>query len=69
MFYDEVKVKEINSEEEYEQAHEVLSNEFPDHKETDLLDQYEWILIAKESNNVLGVITANKYIPYKAITV
>tara|TARA_R110000822_G_C15016787_1_gene462635 strand:- start:7 stop:498 length:492 start_codon:yes stop_codon:yes gene_type:complete len=67
MFYDDVKIKEINSPEEYKEAHELLSNEFPDHKETDLLDQYEWILIAKESNNVLGVITANKYIPYKAL--
>jgi len=67
MFYDQVKIKEINSEEEYKQAHEVLSNEFPDHKETDLIDQYEWLLIAKEANKVLGVITANKYIPYKAL--
>tara|TARA_R110002110_G_scaffold47510_2_gene142591 strand:+ start:854 stop:1342 length:489 start_codon:yes stop_codon:yes gene_type:complete len=67
MFYDQVKVKEINSPDEYEQAHEVLSNQFPDHKETDLTDQYEWLLIAIEEDKVLGVITANKYIPFKAL--
>ena len=67
MFYDQVKVKEINSEEEYTQAHEVLSNEFPAHEGIDLLEQYEWTLIAKKSNKVIGVITANKYIPKKAL--
>jgi len=67
MFYDQVKIKEINSEEEYKQAYEVMVNEFPDHKETHLIDQYEWILIGKESDKVLGVITANKYIPKKAL--
>jgi GNAT superfamily N-acetyltransferase len=67
MFYDQVKVKEINSPEEYKQAHELLSKEFPDHRETDLLDQYEWILIAKESNKIIGIVTGNKYIPFKAL--
>jgi GNAT superfamily N-acetyltransferase len=67
MLYDEVIVSIINSSEDYEQAHETMVEEFPDHKETDLLQQYEWILIAKKSNDVLGVITANKYIPKKAL--
>ena len=67
MFYEEVTVTNINSAEDYAQAHEVMVEEFPDHKDTNILDQYEWILIAKKSNDVLGVITVNKYIPYKAL--
>jgi len=67
MFYDEVKITEIKSAEDYAQAWEVMVEEFPDHRDTDLLHEYEWILIAKKSNIVLGVITANKYIPYKAL--
>ena len=67
MLYDAVEVKEILSPEDYSQAWEVMVEEFPDHKDTNLLYQYEWILIAKKSNKVVGVITANKYIPYKAL--
>jgi len=67
MFYDEVDVTEISSTEEYAQAHELMVEEFPDHKDTDLLTQYEWIFIAKKSNDIIGVVTANKYIPKKAL--
>ena len=67
MFYDEVKITGIKSPNDYEQAHKVMVEEFPDHEETNLIHQYEWILIAKKSNIVIGVITANKYIPYKAL--
>jgi len=67
MLYDEVEVKEISSTEEYAQAHELMVEEFPDHKDTDLLTQYEWVVIAKKSNDIIGVVTANKYIPKKAL--
>jgi len=67
VFYEEVTVQEILSSEDYTQALETMVEEFPDHRETDLLKEYEWILIAKKSNIVLGVITANKYIPKKAL--
>ena len=67
MFYDEIKIQEINSAEDYTQAWETMVEEFPDHRDTNLLQQYEWILIAKKDNQVLGVITANKYLPKKAL--
>ena len=67
MKYEDIQVGEIISDEDYAQAHEVMVEEFPDHRDTNLLEQYEWILIAKKSNDVLGVITVNKYIPYKAL--
>lgn len=67
MFYDEVKVKEISSAEEYTQAWEVMAEEFPDHRDTNLLDFYEHILIAKKSKEVIGLITSNKYLPKKAL--
>ena len=67
MFYDDVQVKKINSSDEYQQAWTLMVEEFPDHRDTNLIAEYEWILIAKKSNDVLGVITANKYIPYKAL--
>jgi len=66
-WYDEVEVKEITSDEDYALAHEVMVEEFPDHRDTNLLEQYEWILIAIKSNDVLGVITVNKYLPKKAL--
>jgi len=67
MFYDEVVVQEIISSEDYIQTWEVLVEEFPDHKDTNILKEYAWILIAKKSNKVIGTITANKYIPKKAL--
>ena len=70
MLYDEVVVQEIVSseeEEDYTQAWETMVEEFPDHKDTDLLTQYEWVFIAKKSKDVVGVITANKYLPKKAL--
>jgi GNAT superfamily N-acetyltransferase len=67
VFYDELTITEIKSPEDYSQAWETMVEEFPDHKDTNLLEQYEWILITKKSNEVLGVITANKYLPNKAL--
>ena len=67
MNYEEVKVQRILSAETYTQAWETMYEEFPCHKDTDLLNQYEWILVATKKSNVIGVITANKYIPKKAI--
>ena len=67
MIYDEIIVSNINSPEDYTQAWEVLSEEFPDHRDTNILQQYEWIQIAKKSNDVVGLVTANKYIPKKAL--
>ena len=67
MNYEEVEVQRILSAETYTQAWETMYEEFPDHKDTDLLNQYEWILVATKKSNVIGVITANKYIPKKAI--
>ena len=67
MMYDDVEVGEIKGNEDYVKAWEVMVEEFPDHRDTDLLTQYEWILIAKKSNDIVGVVTANKYIPYKAL--
>ena len=67
MFYDEVKITTIKSSDDYAQAHEVMVEEFPDHRDTNIVSEYEWLLIAKKSNTVLGVITANRYIPNKAL--
>ena len=67
MMYGDVITKKIESEEDYVKAWEVMVEEFPDHKDTNLLQQYKWILIAKKSNDIVGVITANKYIPNKAL--
>ena len=67
MNYEDFEVHRILSGETYTQAWETMYEEFPDHKETDLLNQYEWILVATKKSNVIGVITANKYIPKKAI--
>jgi GNAT superfamily N-acetyltransferase len=67
MIYDEIIVSNINCPEDYVQAWKVLSEEFPDHRDTNIIQQYEWIQIAKKSNDVIGVVTANKYIPKKAL--
>ena len=67
MIYDEVQVQQIESGEDYVKAWEMMVDEFPDHKDTDLLTQYEWIFIAKKSNDIIGAVTANKYIPKKAL--
>lgn len=67
MNYEDFEVHRILSGETYTQAWETMYEEFPDHKETDLLNQYEWILVATKKSNVIGVITVNKYIPKKAI--
>ena len=67
MNYDEILVHQINSGETYTQAWEIMYEEFPDHKDTDLINEYEWVLVATKKSNVVGVITANKYIPKKAL--
>lgn len=67
MFYDEVTIKEIESDEEYNKAWGMMVEEFPDHKDTDLLTFYEYLMIAKKSNDVIGLITINKYLPKRAL--
>ena len=67
MNYEDFEVHRILSGETYTQAWETMYEEFPDHKDTDLLNQYEWILVATKKSNVIGVIPVNKYIPKKAI--
>lgn len=67
MNYDEIKVHPIRSAETYAQAWNIMYEEFPDHRDTDLIQQYEWVLVATKKSNVIGVITANKYIPKKAL--
>jgi len=67
MFYDEVEVKEITSPEEYGRAWEVMVEEFPDHRDTNLIAFYESILIAKKEDKVIGLITSNKYLPKRAL--
>ena len=68
MKYDQYSVRELTFEHE-NQANNVLREEFPDHDIPWILKEYEWIVIAiaKKSNQVVGVATANKYIPRKAI--
>ena len=66
MIYDEVIVHEIVTDEDYVQAHNLLSNEFPDHEHTNLTF-YEFLLIAKHEESVVGMVTANRYLPNKAL--
>ena len=66
MKYDEYEIGELTIEHEAE-AFNVLREEFPDHDVPWILKEYEWILIAKKSNQVVGLVTLNKYIPRKAI--
>lgn len=61
-----IDVKRIETSEEYEQAFMLMCEEFPEHIDSNL-NYYEWLLIAKKSNQVIGLITANKYIPKKAL--
>jgi len=66
MLYSDIEVKEITTGEEYEQAFTLLVEEFPDHRNTDLtFYEYLFIAITKKSNEVIGVITGNKYLPMK----
>ena len=65
--YEDFQVHQITSGETYTQAWETMYEEFPDHRDTDLTKEYEWILVATKKSNVVGVITANKYIPKKAL--
>lgn len=67
MNYDEIQVHQITSAQSLAQAWHIMQEEFPDHKDTDLLQEYQWILVATKKSNVIGVITANKYIPKKAL--
>jgi len=77
MKYEEIKVHKIKTAEMYVNAWYIMQEEFPDHRDTDLLSEYEWILVATIEQNqplirgkkqkLIGVITANKYIPKKAL--
>ena len=66
MKYDDVIVKEIETVDEYTDAHNLLYEEFPDHKYTNLTF-YEFLLIAKFGEEIVGMITANRYLPNKAL--
>lgn len=66
MRYDDVEVKEIQTGTEYEDAFMLLVEEFPDHKSTNL-NFYEFLLIAKFGEEIVGMITANRYLPNKAL--
>jgi len=67
VFYDKIKITNISSRAEELQAWVLLVEEFPDHEDTELLKFYEWIKIAKKSNEVIGIVTLNKYLPKKAL--
>jgi len=66
MKYDDVIVKEIQTTQEYTDAHCLLCEEFPDHAFTNLTF-YEFLLIAKFGEEIVGMITANRYLPNKAL--
>jgi ribosomal protein S18 acetylase RimI-like enzyme len=66
MKYDDVIVKEIETGDEYDNALTLLVEEFPDHKDT-LLTFYEFLLVAKLGEEIVGMITANRYLPNKAL--
>ena len=61
------RIGNITTAEEYAQAWYLYQKEYPEYKDTDLLKEYEWILIATKKSNVVGIITANKYTPKKAL--
>ena len=67
MKYDEIKVHQIDSVETQKQAQELMREEFHIHTDTDLTKEYEWVLVATKKSNVIGVITANKYVPKRAL--
>ena len=62
----DVQVKEITTSTEYEDSVMLLANEFLDHTKTDLT-YYEYIVIAKKQGEVIGIVTANKYLPHKVL--
>ena len=68
MNYEDIEVKDLNwfKQEESDQAKTLLAQEFEDHRDTNL-SFYEFLLIAKKSNEVIGIITAQRYLPKKAI--
>ena len=66
MKYDDVIVKEVETGDEYDNALTLLVEEFPDHKDTQLTF-YEFLLIAKLGEEIVGMITANRYLPNKAL--
>ena len=68
MNYEDIEVKELNwfRQEESDQTKKLLAQEFVDHSDTNL-SFYEFLLVAKKSNEIIGVITAQKYLPKKAI--
>lgn len=66
MKYDDVIVKEIQTGREYDDTLTLMVEEFPDHKDT-ALTFYEFLLIAKFGEEIVGMITANRYLPNKAL--
>ena len=68
MKYEEIQVGRIKSSLEYEDAVVLLGEEFPDHHHTNLTF-YDYTLIAKFGEEVVGMVTANKYLPNKVMIV
>ncbi len=66
MKYDDYEIRELTIEHERE-AFNVLREEFPDHDRPWILNEYKWITIALYKETVVGVATANNYIPRKAL--
>lgn len=66
MLYDDIQVGRVKTKFEYDEAFKLLISELDAHEDT-ALTFYEFLLIAKKSNEVIGLITANRYLPKKAI--
>ena len=66
MLYDDIQVGKVRTKSEYDEAFKLLISELDAHEDT-ALTFYEFLLIAKKSNEVIGLITANRYLPKKAI--
>lgn len=66
MLYDDIQVGKVETKSEYDQTFNLLTSELDGHEDTDLTF-YEFMLIAKKSNEIIGLITANRYLPNKAM--
>jgi len=61
-----IEVKRIETGTEHDDAFMLMVEQFPELAGS-TLEFYEYLLIAKKSNQVAGVIAVNKYIPKKAM--
>jgi len=51
---------------QYAEAYDILAEEFPDHKYT-AFSYYEWVRFAFIKHELAGIITAQRYLPGKAL--